>query len=84
MVMVSLTQTTITTYLFVLKNRGVMRLTAIRKDKETEKYIEYELKLYKHEVSCLYKDRYGVYVATYGGRLYKVNHTIEELEAELN
>jgi DNA polymerase elongation subunit (family B) len=44
--------------------------------------IEYELKLYKHDVSCLYKDKYGVYVTTHGGRLYKVKHTLEELEVE--
>lgn len=61
-----------------------MRLTGLRKDKETEEIIEYELKLYKHEVSSLYKDRYGVYVATYSGKLYKVKHTLEELEAEFN
>ena len=60
-----------------------MKLTGLRKEKETEEIIEYELKLYKHEVSCLYKDRYGVYVATYSGKLYKVKHTMEELEAEL-
>jgi nitrogenase molybdenum-iron protein alpha/beta subunit len=61
-----------------------MILTGLRKEKETEEIIEYELKLYRHEVSCLYKDRYGVYVATYGGKLYKVKHTLEELEMELN
>lgn len=61
-----------------------MRLTGLRKEKETEEIIEYELKLYRHEVSCLYKDRYGVYVATYSGKLYKVKHTLEELELELN
>jgi nitrogenase molybdenum-iron protein alpha/beta subunit len=61
-----------------------MRLTGLRKEKETEEIIEYELKLYRHEVSCLYQDRYGVYVATYGGKLYKVKHTLEELELELN
>lgn len=60
-----------------------MKLTGLRKEKETEEIIEYELRLYKHEVSCLYKDRYGVYVATYSGKLYKVKHTMEELEAEL-
>lgn len=61
-----------------------MRLTGLRKDKETEEIIEYELKLYKNEVACIYKDRYGVYVSTYGGKLYKVKHTLEEVQAELN
>jgi hypothetical protein len=60
-----------------------MKLTGLRKEKETEEVIEYELKLYKHEISCLYKDRYGIYVATYSGKLYKVKHTLEELELEL-
>jgi len=59
-----------------------MILTGLRKEKETEEIIEYELKLYKHDVSCLYKDKYGVYVTTHGGRLYKVKHTLEELEVE--
>lgn len=61
-----------------------MRLTGLRRDQETDSIIEYELKLYNHEVACLYQDRYGVYVSTYGGRLYKVKHTLEELEAELS
>jgi hypothetical protein len=61
-----------------------MRLTGLRKDQETDSIIEYELKLYNHEIACLYQDRYGVYVSTYSGRLYKVKHTLEELEVELN
>ena len=61
-----------------------MKLTGLRKEKETDEIIEYELKLYRHEVSCLYKDKYGVYVATHSGKLYKVKHTLEELELELN
>lgn len=61
-----------------------MKLTGLRKEKETDEIVEYELKLYRHEVSCLYKDRYGVYVATYSGKLYKVKHTLEEVQAELN
>lgn len=61
-----------------------MRLVGLRKEKETDEIVEYDLKLYKHEVACAYKDRYGVYVSTHGGRLYKVKHTLEELEAELN
>jgi hypothetical protein len=60
-----------------------MKFVGLRKDEE-EKIIEYELKLYKHDISCLYKDRYGVYVATFSGKLYKVKHTLEELNNELN
>ena len=61
-----------------------MRLTGLRKEKESDNIVEYELKLYRHEVACIYKDRGGVYVSTYSGKLYKVKHTIEEVEAELN
>lgn len=61
-----------------------MRLVGLRKEKESDDVVEYELKLYKHEVACIYKDRSGVYVSTYGGKLYKVKHTIEDVEAELN
>ena len=59
-----------------------MVFTAIRKD-EQDNMVEYELKLYKHEIACLYKDRYGVYVSTYSGKLYKVKSSLEDLEKEV-
>jgi len=60
-----------------------MTFTAIRKDEKGD-IVEYSLKLYAHQISCLYKDRGGVYVSTFSGSLYKVKHTLEELEVELN
>jgi len=55
----------------------------VRKDKDTEEIIKYELKLRKEDVSCIYKDRYGVYLCTFQGRMYKVDHTEQYLREEL-
>lgn len=60
-----------------------MKITCLRKN-EKDEIVEYELKIYNHEISCLYQDRYGVYVATIGGKLHKTKHTLEELDVELN
>jgi len=60
-----------------------MTLTALRKD-ENGNVVEYDLKLYNHQIACLYKDRSGVYISTYGGKLYKVKSSLEALENELN
>lgn len=60
-----------------------MKFVGIRKDKETEELVKYELNIYKQDVSCLYKDRYGVYICTLSGRMYKVDHSLSELKEEL-
>jgi hypothetical protein len=60
-----------------------MTFTALRKDDDGN-IIEYDLKLYNHQIACLYKDRSGVYISTYSGKLYKVKSSLEELENELN
>jgi hypothetical protein len=60
-----------------------MIFTGIRKDEKGE-LVEYELKLYKQDIACLYQDRYGVYVSTASGKLYKVKSSLEDLDKELN
>lgn len=60
-----------------------MTFTALRKD-EDGNIIEYDLKLYNHQIACLYKDRGGVYISTYSGKLYKVKSSLEELQIELD
>ena len=60
-----------------------MQFIGLRKDKDTGEIIKYELKLYRQDVSCLYKDRYGVYICTKDSRMYKVEHTMEELRDEI-
>lgn len=60
-----------------------MKFVGVRKDKQTEELVKYELNIYKQDISCLYKDRYGVYICTLGGRMYKVDHSLSELKEEL-
>lgn len=57
-----------------------MKLIGLSKDKETGEISQYELKIYKHEINCLYKDKYGVYVCTTQGKMHKVDYTLKELE----
>ena len=60
-----------------------MQFIGLRKDKETEEIIRYELRLYRQDISCLYKDRYGLYVCTHQGRMYKVDHDMKYLREEI-
>ncbi len=60
-----------------------MRFIGLRKDRETEEIIRYELRLHQQIISCLYKDRYGIYICTRDGKMYKVDHTMEELREEI-
>ena len=60
-----------------------MTFIGLRKDKDTEEIIQYELRLYAQDVSCLYKDRYGVYICTRQGRMYKVDHDVAYLREEI-
>jgi hypothetical protein len=57
-----------------------MQLIGLRKDKDTDEIIRYELNIKRRDIACLYKDRYGVYVYTHFGRLYKVEHSLSSLE----
>lgn len=57
-----------------------MLLVGIRKDKDTEEIIKYELRLKRENVNCLYRDRYGVYVCTHQGVMYKVDYKLIELK----
>lgn len=60
-----------------------MLFKGLRKDKETGDIVAYELKLRRDDISCLYKDQYGVYICTYQGRIYKVDHELKLLEKEV-
>ena len=60
-----------------------MKLKVIFKNKETGNEEEGELNIHESNIACLYKDMYGTFVVTHGGRSYKVKHTLEELEALL-
>lgn len=57
-----------------------MILEGLRKDKDTDEIITYELNVKSNDIACLYKDMYGVYVYTKYGRLYKVNYDFKQLE----
>jgi hypothetical protein len=50
-----------------------MKFIGLRKDEEGN-IVEYELKLYRKDITCLYQDRNGIYVCTQQGKMYKVNH----------
>jgi hypothetical protein len=52
----------------------------ISKNKETQEEEIFELNINKRDIACLYKDQYGVAVTTYGGKFYRVKHTLKELE----
>lgn len=57
-----------------------IKLNVISKNRDTQEEELYELSLNKRDIACLYKDQYGVAVTTYGGKFYRVKHTIKELE----
>jgi len=61
-----------------------VKFIGLRKDKETGDIVQYELKVYKQDVASLYKDRYGVYVCTLQGRMYKVDHDLKYMKDELD
>ena len=60
-----------------------MQFIGLSKDRDTEEITQYELRLYKQDISCIYMDRYGVYLCTKQGKMMKVDHTVEYLEEEL-
>ena len=60
-----------------------VKLEGIRKNRDTDQEELYELNINTKDIACLYKDRYGVAVTTHGGKFYRVNHTLKELEQEL-
>ena len=60
-----------------------MKFVGLRKDRETDEIIRYELKLYRKDVTCIYRDRYGVYVCTQQGKMYKVEHDLKEVKEEV-
>lgn len=60
-----------------------MIFTGLRKDKETDEIIEYELNVYEQDVAALYKDRYGAYICTLQGKMYKVKYSLNELREKL-
>lgn len=57
-----------------------IKLKAIKKNNETNKEEPYDLSINTKDIACLYKDKYGVAITTYGGKFYRVNHSIEELQ----
>lgn len=61
-----------------------MQFIGLRKDKDTKEIIKYELKLYKQNINCIYKDKYGVYICTHGSHMYKVDHSIDYIIKEFN
>ncbi len=60
-----------------------MQFIGLSKDKETDEITKYELRLHEQDIACLYKDRYGVYICTVGGKMMKVDHSLKELQEEL-
>lgn len=60
-----------------------MMFIGLSKDKETEEVTRYELKLHKQDITCIYKDKYGVYLCTNLGKMIKVDHTVDYLKEEL-
>jgi hypothetical protein len=57
-----------------------IKLDGTRKDNETGEQQPYELYIYTNDIACLYRDKYGVAITTVGGRYYRVNHTVKEIE----
>ena len=60
-----------------------MQFIGLSVDKETDEVVRYELRVRDEDVSCLYKDRYGVYICTKQGKMMKVDHTVAYLREEL-
>jgi len=61
-----------------------MQFIGIGRDRDTDEETRYELRVQKRDITCLYKDRYGVYVCTVGSKMMKVDHTLEELQKEMS
>lgn len=57
-----------------------MTLEGLRKDKDTEEIVKYDLNIDMSDIYCLYEDIHGVYIYTKFGRLYKVNYEFKQLE----
>lgn len=57
-----------------------MKFQVFFKNKETQQEELGEANLRMEDIACFYKDQYGVFVVTHGGRTYKVNNTLKELE----
>ena len=64
-----------------------MQLIGLRRNVDYEKGIDevirYELRVHEDSINTLYQDKYGVYVCTKNGRMYKVDYSFEELEAKI-
>ena len=60
-----------------------MEFTGIGRDKDSGDENRYELRVKKEDVTCLYMDRYGIYICTIGGKMMKVDHTVHYLREEL-
>lgn len=57
-----------------------MKFPVIFKNKETQQEEVGEVFLRLEDIACFYKDSYGTFIVTHGGRSYKVKQTLEELE----
>lgn len=60
-----------------------MQFIGIGRDRDTEEETRYELKVHKKDVTCLYKDIYGVYICVTGGKMMKVDHTLQYVRDEM-
>lgn len=58
----------------------MLELVKIKYDKETKEETYVPLFLYKSDVTCLYRDRNGVYVVTKQGFMHKIPLKLKELE----
>lgn len=60
-----------------------MKFVGIRKDEQTQELVKYELNLNREDIQCLYKDRYGAYICTKQGRMYKVDLAFDALRLDV-
>lgn len=51
------------------------------KDKETKELIEIEKRVDPEDIACYYKNGKEYYISTKSGRIYRLNHTFNEIEA---
>ncbi len=53
------------------------------RDSEDNDFIEKNREIYKSDVSCLYKDQYGVYIYLKNGVCVRIKHSLEEVQGLL-
>jgi hypothetical protein len=58
-----------------------IKLIGLSRDKDLNQDAPYELNVNTNDIICLYKDKYGCYISTIYGRLYRVDHSISDLES---